>query len=133
MRIARRSRFANKFTSRAAVAAVEAAVCLPVLVLVWFGSFELARLLSLKQQAQLLSSTAANRVLDSDDSFEVIETRLENLAVDLGIEDVDATVTRIDSEVVESSVTIDFGRNSPLSALLAGRQVNSTYYSFREE
>jgi len=123
----------SKFVDRRAVAAVEAAVCLPVLVLVWFGSFELARLLSLKQQAQLFASTAANRVIETTDSFESIEAGVENLATSLGIEEVDAVVTRIDSEVVESSVTIDFARNSPLSSLLTGREVNSTYYSYRQE
>ena len=118
--------------NRKAVAAVEAAVCLPVLLVVWFGSFEMSRLLSLKQQAQLLSSNAAHQVISTTDSLEEIELEIEDLATSLGIVGCEATLTRVDSEVVQSTVSIDFSRNSPLSSLLTGRNVNSTFHSYRE-
>ena len=123
----------RKFTNRKAVAAVEAAVCLPVLLVVWFGSFELSRMLSLKQQVQLLASNAAHEVIVGVDTFEEIETEVEALATSLGIDGADVTVTRLDSEIVSSTVTVDFGQNSPLSSVLAGRQVSSTFQAFRQE
>jgi len=122
-----------KFKNRRAVAAVEAAVCLPVLVVIWFGSFELARVLSLKQQAQLFASSAAHKVLETTEDFGDIETEMEELATSLGIDGCDVTLTRIDSEIVESMVSIDFGKNSPISGVLNDRPVTSTYYSYREE
>ena len=91
------------------------------------------RLLSLKQQAQLLSSTAAHKVVESSDSFESIEEEMETLATSLHIEGCVVELERIDSEVVKSMVTIDFSKNSPLSSLLNGKQVSSAYHSFREE
>ena len=123
----------TRFKNRRAAAAVEAAVCLPVLVVIWFGSFELARVLSLKQQAQLFASAAATKVLETTDDFSAIEEDTEALAISLGIKGCEVSLSRVDSQIVESSVVIDFGQNSPLSSVLSDRPVTSTYYSYREE
>ena len=90
-------------------------------------------MLSLKQQVQLLASNAAHEVIVGVDTFGEIETEVEALATSLGIDGADVTVTRLDSEVVSSTVTVDFGQNSPLSSVLAGRQVSSTFQAFRRE
>jgi len=130
-----RAKFKNRKSvkNRRAVAAVEAAVCFPILILIWLGSFELARVLSLKQQAQLFASTAAQQVLESNTSFATIETDVEALALSLGIQECEATLVRTDSEIVESTVTIDYGSNSPLSSIFQRLPVQSTYFSFRPE
>ena len=121
------------FKNRRAVAAVEAAVCLPILIVIWLGGFELSRVLSLKQQAQLFASNAALQVLETNNSFENIETDVETLATSLGIEGCDAVLTRIDSEIVETTVSIDYAQNSPLSAIFQQQPVASTYFSYRVE
>ena len=121
------------FANRRAVAAVEAAVCLLVIVLVWFASFELNRMLTLKQQAQLFATNAANQVMTTSRSFETIETDVEGLATSLGVSNCEVTVTRVNSQIVRSNVVIDFSSNSPLSSLLSGREVDSTFHSYRTE
>lgn len=108
-------------------------MCLPVLVVIWFGSFELSRVLSLKQQAQLFASSAATRVLETSADFASIEDDTEALATSLGIRGCEVNLSRVDSQVVESSVVIDFAENSPLSSVLGDRPVTSSYYSYREE
>ena len=52
----------KRHKNRKGIAAVEAAVCLPMLVIIWLGTVEVSQIISLKQQGQLLASTAANRV-----------------------------------------------------------------------
>ena len=123
----------KRFDNRAGVAVVEAAVCLPVLIVIWLGTVEISRTLTLKQQGQLLSSTAAHRIIDSDEPFTDIETDLETLAQEIGINGVDVSVTQFDPELVESTVTIDIDQNSNLGTLFPGRSVTSTYYSYREQ
>ena len=123
----------KRFDNRAGVAVVEAAVCLPVLIIIWLGTVEISRTLTLKQQGQLLSSTAAHRIIDSDEPFTEIEADLENLAQEIGINGVDVSVTQFDPELVESTVTIDIDQNSNLGTLFPGRSVTSTYYSYREQ
>ena len=123
----------KRFDNRAGVAVVEAAVCLPVLIIIWLGTVEISRTLTLKQQGQLLSSTAAHRIIDSDEPFTDIEADLETLAQEIGINGVDVSVTQFDPELVESTVTIDIDQNSNLGTLFPGRSVTSTYYSYREQ
>lgn len=123
----------KRFDNRAGVAVVEAAVCLPVLLIIWLGTVEISRTLTLKQQGQLLSSTAAHRIIDSNEPFTDIEADLENLAQEIGINGVDVSVTQFDPELVESTVTIDIDQNSNLGTLFPGRSVTSTYYSYREQ
>lgn len=123
----------KRFDNRAGVAVVEAAVCLPVLIVIWLGTVEISRTLTLKQQGQLLSSTAAHRIIDSNEPFTDIEADLENLAQEIGINGVDVSVTQFDPELVESTVTIDIDQNSNLGTLFPGRSVTSTYYSYREQ
>lgn len=123
----------KRFDNRAGVAVVEAAVCLPVLIVIWLGTVEISRTLTLKQQGQLLSSTAAHRIIDSNEPFTDIEADLETLAQEIGINGVDVSVTQFDPELVESTVTIDIDQNSNLGTLFPGRSVTSTYYSYREQ
>ena len=59
----------KKFKNRKGIAAVEAAVCLPMLVVIWLGTVEVSQIISLKQQGQLLATAAANRIVESNDSF----------------------------------------------------------------
>ena len=119
--------------NRRGIAAVEAAVCLPLLIIVWFGSFEVTRRTSLQQQAQLLASNAAHRILESTTDFETIESDTLVLAESLGIEGCQIDIARVDSELVETTVSMGFSENSPISSLLAGQQITSIYYSYREE
>ena len=119
--------------NRRGVAAVEAAVCLPLLIIVWFGTFEVTRQTSLKQQAQLLASNAAHRILESPTDFASIKADTLVVADSLGIEGCQVEIFRIDSQLVEIIVSMDFSQNSPISSILAGQQVSSTYYSYREE
>ena len=119
--------------NRRGVAAVEAAVCLPLLIIIWFGTFEVTRRTSLQQQAQLLAANAAHRILESNAPFETIEIDTLNLAESLGLEGCDVQISRVDSQIVETSVSMDFGQNSPISSILSGEQVISNYYSYREE
>ena len=119
--------------NRKGIAAVEAAVCLPLLIIIWFGTYEVTRQSSLKQQAQLLSSNAAQRILQSTTDFETIKADTITLAESLGLEGCQVEISRVDSDVVETTVSMDFAANSPISSLLRGQQVASTYFSYREE
>ena len=92
----------KKRNKRRGIAAVEAAVCLPVLVVVWLGAYEVNQVLSLRQQSQLLSATAANRVVSTAIPFADIETEIEDFSESVGIKNCEVTLTRVDSEVVES-------------------------------
>jgi len=123
----------HRLKNRRGVAAVEAAVCLPLLIIIWFGTFEVTRRTSLQQQAQLLAANAAHQILESNDSFDTIEIDTLNLADSLGLEGCDVQISRVDSQIVETSVSMDFGQNSPISSILSGEQVISNYYSYREE
>ena len=119
--------------NRRGVAAVEAAVCLPLLIIIWLGTFEVTRRTSLQQQAQLLASNAAHRILDNNTDFETIEADTLALAESLGIVDCQVGVSRIDHEIIEATVSMDFTKNSPISAILGGQQISSSYYSYQEE
>lgn len=130
MRTRKRKRFTN---NRRGIAAIEAAVCLPVLIVVWLGTVEVSRMLTLKQQGQLLASTAAHRVIESSTPLTSIETDMEALAVSLGLQGCDVVLSRLDSEVIESRVIIDSSQNSTFSSILLGRDIVSQHYSFREE
>jgi hypothetical protein len=123
----------QKQNNRRGIAAVEAAVCLPLLIIVWFGTFEVTRRTSLQQQAQLLASNAAHRILESTTEFETIEADTLVLAESLGIEGCQVEISRIDREIVETIVSMDFSQNSPISSILRGQQIQSAYYSYREE
>lgn len=118
--------------NRRGVAAVEAAVCLPLLIIVWFGTFEVTRRTSLMQQAQLLAANAAHRILESSTGFDVIEADTLVLAKSLGIEGCQIEISRVDSQLVETVVSMDFSQNSPISSLLTGQIIESTYFSYRE-
>lgn len=128
-----KKRSSTRRRDRKAIAAVEAAVCLPVLVIIWLGTVEVSRLLSLKQQGQLIASTAAHRIVESTTSFSAIETEMESLASSIGIEGFQIELARIDSEVIESAVTIDSSANSPFGSILGSHDVTSKYYSYRED
>ena len=119
--------------NRRAVAAVEAAVCLPMLVFVWLATFELTQATALKQQGQFLSSTAAHRVIESNDSFTTIENEIMALANSLQLNGCEVNLQRVDSEIVECAVTIDFAQNSPIRTLLSDRLVDSSYFTYRKE
>ena len=123
----------RRIKNRKGVAAVETALCLPLLIIIWMGTFEVSRQTSLRQQTQLLASSAANRILETTTPFGEIESETLVLAEALGIEDCQISITRVDSEIVRSDVTIDFSQNSPLSLILDGQQITSTYYSYRED
>lgn len=119
--------------NRRGVAAVEAAVCLPLLIIIWFGTFEVTRRTSLQQQAQLLAANAAHRILESDAPFDTIEADALDLAESLGLDGCTVQISRVDSEIVETTVSMDFTDNSPISSILRGQQIVSSYYSYRVE
>lgn len=119
--------------NRNGIAAVEAAVCFPVLVIIWLGTFEVSRRTTLQQQAQLLAASTAHRVQETDIDFGALRSETADLAQALGLEDVQVQISRHDNEVIESTVSMDFTKNSPISTFLRGRQVSSVYYSYREE
>lgn len=123
----------NKSTKRNGIAAVESAICLPLLIVVWLGSYEMVHALSLKQQCQLLCTTAANRVIDSSADFETIESEIITLSQSIGIVDCEITVQRLDAEVVESVVTVNYSKNSALASIFELGSVSSSYYSYRVE
>lgn len=119
--------------NRKGVAAVEAALTLPLLLLIWLGSYEMIHVLSLKQQSQLLCTTAANRVIESNDAFEDIEAEILSLSEAIGIVDCVVDVSRLDSDIVETKVVVDRSKNSVMSAAFGSGFVTSSYYSYREE
>ena len=123
----------KRIKNRQGIAAVEAAVCLPLLIIVWLGCYEVTRQTSLRQQAQVLAATAADQVISSTKSFDTIKTNIKTLADSLGIEGSSTEIKRVDSQVVEATVSFDFTRNSLISSLFRGQQVSSTYYSYRED
>lgn len=123
----------SRCNDRKGLAAVEAALCLPLLIIIWLGSYEMVHALGLKQQGQLLCSTAANRVIESSVDFETIESDVVTMSESIGIIDCVVDVQRLDSEVVESVVTIDFSKNSVFGSIFRTGNVTSSFYSFREE
>ena len=123
----------HKRKKRRGIATVEAAVCLPLLIIIWLGTFEVTRRRSLQQQAQLLASNAAHRILDSEEDFQTIEGDTLILADSLGIEGCQVQIVRIDEDLVETTVSMDFSQNSPINSILSGQQVTSIYSSYRRQ
>ena len=130
MRTRKRKFRSNK---RRGIAAVEAAVCLPVLIVIWLGTVEVSTVLTLKQQSQLIAAAAAQQTLESTATFTEIETKFKNLADSIGIEGATVSLRQFDGEIVETEVTIDVGSNSTFGSLLKTKKVNSKYYSYRED
>ena len=130
MRTRKRKFRSNK---RRGIAAVEAAVCLPVLIVIWLGTVEVSTVLTLKQQSQLIAAAAAQQTLESTATFTEIETKFKNLADSIGIEGATVSLRQFDGEIVETEVTIDVGPNSTFGSLLKTKKVNSKYYSYRED
>lgn len=118
---------------RVLVVTVEAALCLPVLVLIWLLSYEVVHIQSLKQQGQLLSSTAATRILESTKNLDVIEDEIVDLADQLNLEGCVVELQRIDKQIVEAVVEIDYSQNSVLGSILKVQDVRSVNYSYRIE
>ena len=130
MRTRKRKFRSNK---RRGIAAVEAAVCLPVLIVIWLGTVEVSTVLTLKQQSQLIAAAAAQQTLESTATFTEIETKFKNLADSIGIEGATVSLRQFDGEIIETEVTIDVGPNSTFGSLLKTKNVNSKYYSYRED
>lgn len=130
MRTRKRKFRSNK---RRGIAAVEAAVCLPVVIVIWLGTVEVSTVLTLKQQSQLIAAAAAQQTLESTATFTEIETKFKNLADSIGIEGATVSLRQFDGEIVETEVTIDVGPNSTFGSLLKTKNVNSKYYSYRED
>ena len=130
MRTRKRKFRSNK---RRGIAAVEAAVCLPVVIVIWLGTVEVSTVLTLKQQSQLIAAAAAQQTLESTATFTEIETKFKNLADSIGIECATVSLRQFDGEIVETEVTIDVGPNSTFGSLLKTKNVNSKYYSYRED
>lgn len=130
MRTRKRKFRSNK---RRGIAAVEAAVCLPVLIVIWLGTVEVSTVLTLKQQSQLIAAAAAQQTLESTATFTEIETKFKNLADSIGIEGATVSLRQFDGEIIETEVTIDVGPNSTFGSLLKTKKVNSKYYSYRED
>ena len=130
MRTRKRKFRSNK---RRGIAAVEAAVCLPVVIVIWLGTVEVSTVLTLKQQSQLIAAAAAQQTLESTATFTEIETKYKNLADSIGIEGATVSLRQFDGEIVETEVTIDVGPNSTFGSLLKTKNVNSKYYSYRED
>ncbi len=118
---------------RRGAAAVEAAICLPLLVAIWLMTVETNQLITLKQQAQILSSMGATQVVNTLDPVETIEGRVVAVADSLGLEAFQVQIRRLDDEIIETQVSIDFSANSPTKSLLGTDIVTSTSYSFRED
>ena len=125
----------NRRNKRSGIAAIEAAVCLPILVLVWLGAYEVNQILSLRQQSQSLSATAATRVVSSAMAFADIETEVEDFSASVGIENCEVTLIRIDPEVVESRVEIQYSSNSPIASMYQSGNgvITSSSFSYRAE
>jgi len=119
-------------SGRRGIAAVEAAICLPVLIAIWLGTVEITRTLTLKQQSQLFASAAAARILDTNTPLQDVESNIELMAKEFDVLGVDVSVTRFDNDLVEASVSINIDQNSSLGTLFPGRSVASTYYTFRK-
>lgn len=128
----RRGRSLRK-SRRLGAATVEAAICLPVLVVVWLGAFELNQLVTLRQQTQVVASLTADKVVRSLRSFDFIENEVETIAESLGLQDVQIEIVQVDNQIVESKVTIDFASNSPSNTILRFNEVSSTCYSYRKK
>ena len=112
---------------------MEAAICLPLLVAIWLLTVETNQLISLKQQAQILSSMGATQVVSSLDDTELIEERLVAMAESMGLQDFEIRIQRVDDEIVQTEVAIDFSANSSTNSLLGTDSVTSSSYSFRED
>ena len=127
------SNMRSRRTKREGAAAVEAAICLPLLVAIWLLTVETNQLISLKQQAQILSSMGATQVVSSLDDTELIEERLVAMAESMGLQDFEIRIQRVDDEIVQTEVAIDFSANSSTNSLLGTDSVTSSSYSFRED
>ena len=119
--------------SRKGAAAVEAAICLPVLVGIWLATTELNQFINLRQQTQILAAMSAEKVVRSTDSFEKIQDAVEENAESLGLVGCVVTITQTDEEVVQSNVSIDFTENASSRSLFGTQNVTSTCYSFRDQ
>lgn len=124
----------RKKNKRKGIAATEAAICLPILVFIWIASLQLLQLLAFKQQAQLLASHAATRVVASTIPFDVIESEVTAMAETLEIRGVEASVSRVNPLMVRSVVTFNLKENAPIAtALSVSPTIESTFFSYRTE
>ena len=124
----------RKKNKRKGIAATEAAICLPILVFIWIASLQLLQLLAFKQQAQLLASHAATRVVASTIPFDVIEPEVTAMAETLEIRGVEASVSRVNPLMVRSIVKFNLEENAPIAtALSVSPTIESTFFSYRSE
>lgn len=124
----------RKKNKRKGIAATEAAICLPILVFIWIASLQLLQLLAFKQQAQLLASHAATRVVASTIPFDVIESEVTAMAETLEIRGVEASVSRVNPLMVRSVVKFNLEENAPIAtALSVSPTIESTFFSYRSE
>ncbi len=119
---------------RKGIAATEAAICLPILVFIWLAALQLLQLLAFKQQAQMLASHAATRVVASAVDFDGIESEVAQMAEELEIRGVGVSVEQLSPQLVRSVVSIDLDENAPIAtALNVVPEIESTFYSYRTE
>ena len=117
---------------RNGVAAVEAAICLPVLVIIWLAASEINQLVNLKQQTQILAAMSSDRAVRTFYSFDLIEEEVKGIAESLGLEECAVTMRWSTGDIVESKVTVDFSLNSPTHSLLGISEVSSALYAYRK-
>ena len=128
-----RSHSTRSNARRKGVAAVEAAICLPVLVLIWLAAGEVNQLISLKQQTEILAAMSSDRAVRTYISFEAIEDDTEEMAESLGLVGCDVEMSWFDDNIVETKVSLDFSQNSPTPSFLGTGEVSSTLYVYRKE
>ena len=101
----------NSKLNRQGVAAVESAVVIPLLVLIFFGGISASHLLSLKHHATIIASSAAKDAMKAENTFALVETRYEALASAAGLNNVDVIVSRESADVVRVEVVVPVADN----------------------
>ncbi len=118
--------------NRAGVAAVEFAMILPVIMLIFFACLQVSNVLSLQTNVTAISHQAALAVSKSNNTFQDVRDRYEMYAQSAGLKQLSVNLSRTNADTVEIVVSIPAAPNSLLSAATDNRIVSHSSYVYRD-
>lgn len=116
---------------RRGVAAVEFAVILPVLVIIFLGGIGVCHLINLKHQATFVAHSAALDAIKEVNLLSDAKSKATRLAAEAGLRNVTVNVSRSTSEKVKVEVIVPSDQNFSLNLPILPSSVKAEAFSYR--
>ena len=131
MRASNKRRQVHRRKARRGAALVEFCVCLPVVVLIVFGTIEACQMIYLKQSVTIAAYEGARTAIVPDVELGSVEVVVQQILDDRGIQNSTITVSPADiiftpaGEYISVEVTAPVNDNAPFSSFITNNSIVS--------